>query len=401
MGSGEVVRPGKVGHSRRRLKRQPKRGRGRRWLGGYIHHEADGSELFIIERQVNGQRFHVSTRCNDEETALEHFARFRADPLGYDPAGVQPDEPVEITVDLLAAYLDYQITPRSQGGRENTPKYAREAVRHLGDWMVKLKGRDLRKTKTTDLKLVLAKWKTARQHRIVAIKAFCTWLREERGSLQTANDPTLDLVVPQLDPTKHVRRKVADWGAVMDVYARLNEKDRDVLQALTATGWHVTELQRFIRRANCTIEKPGVATFDKDGLPVLAVLVTWHKTKKWTRTSIVHQRHLDAITRLKASGEFVDERRVNRTIRESLEAADADRKKIDPTHQPRRRFTLGVMRHSVATWGIELGGTVAESATHLDHADKRTTERFYADVMVPKPPIRTRTLDAPDERTVN
>lgn len=370
-------------------------------MGGYVHHEADGTELFIIERQVNGRRFHVSTRCNAEDEALEHFARFRADALGYDPAGLKPDEPVEITVELLRDFLEWQLAPRAHGGKENTAKHARSAVRMLGEWMVALKGRDLRKLKVTDLKTTLKRWKTSRQHRIIAIKAFCGWLREEQGAIQNSEDPSLDLLVPQSDPEKHVRRKVANFDTVLDVYKRLPQRFRDVLQFFAGTGWHISEVKRFVRDARTSIEKPGVPTFDKEGRPVLAVLVAWHKTKKWTRTSIVHPIHLDAIKRLKESGAYVNETKIREAIYLAIEQADVERRKTDPTHQDRPRFSLGVMRHSVATWGIEMGASLDETATHLDHADKSTTDRFYADILVPRPPIPTRPLTVDDDRTLN
>lgn len=375
-----------------RPKKKP--GRGRSWLGGYCRRESNGALTFIIEKRVGKRRFHVSTRCTDEASALEHYARFQANPLQYDPAGVEPDEPLLLSVELIVRWFNWSLE------KGNGLRYAKEGVRFMRGWGEELRGKDLRKlTLARDIKPALAKWKTSRQARIIALKSFYGWLRKEAGVLVSAQDPTLDLPVPQANPEKNRRRKAVDWSVVKDLYPYLKPRVQDLLQFFVATGWHISEVERFIRREDCTIEKPGVPTLSSEGRPVLAVLVTWHKTKKWTRTSLVHQRHLDAITRLKASGKVP--RKINDAVAEALKMADAKRREFDPAHVDRKPFHFGVMRHSVATWGIELGATVAEAAVHLDHADKSTTDRFYADVLVPRPPIPTRVLGEAEDRTLN
>ena len=369
------------------LRRAKKVGRGRKWKGGHVHHEVDGLEVFIIERQVNGRRFHVSTRCNDEGAALHQLARFEANPLAYDPAGTAPERGLVMDVELISEFYAWQTAPKKAGGKANSRHYAKESVRKLRDWMEALGTRDLRRLRLVDLKACLARWPTSRQHRIIAIKVFYGWLRTEKSLLTHAQDATLDLLVPQADPEKHRRRKVVPWAVVQAVYVHLAPRVRDVLQLFAATGWHISEVERFVRLKNCSIEDPGEVTYARDGSRVLAVLVTWHKSKHWTRTSLTHQGHLDAARRLKAEGKMP--RKLNDAI-----AAAATLAGVEP-------FTLGVMRHSVATWSIGLGASSAEAAVHLDHADKRTTEKFYLDIMVPRPPIPTRVLDVEGGHTVN
>ncbi len=333
------------------------------------------------------RRFHVSTRCSDEVSALDHYVRFQANPLQYDPAGVEPEHALLISVELITRWFDWQLE------KGNGVRYAKEGVRKMRDWGQALRGKDLRTmTLARDIKPALAKWKTSRPARIIALKSFYGWLRKEADLLTSRNDPTIDLPVPQANPEKNRRRKAADWNTVKDLYPYLKPRVQDLLQFFVATGWHISEVERFIRRQDCTIEKPGVRMLSSEGLPVLAVLVTWHKTKKWTRTSLVHQIHVDAVTRLKASGTVP--RKINDAVAEALKLADAKRREFDPTHVDRKPFFFGAMRHSVATWGIDLGATVEQAATHLDHADKKTTARFYADVLVPRPPIPTRVLGA-------
>ncbi|MFT3708070.1 MAG: hypothetical protein QM817_10475 [Archangium sp.] len=368
------------------MKRAAKVGRGRRWLGGYVRHEADGSETFIIERRISGKRFHVSTRCNNERAALEHLARFESNAASYSPSGVEPVAPVCITVELLSDYFDWCIE------ENNTPTYARSKVRFLGQWSEKLGAAfDLRNASIVAIKDALKKFKTSRPARIIALKAFYAWLRRERHLLKHAEDPTLeDLPVPQGAPEKHTRRKAADWDAVRAVYVRLTEEHRDVLQLFTATGWHVTELARFCRDERSEIELPPVRTVTPEGLEVRAVLRVWHKRKVWTRTSLVHQEHVDAARRLRSRGTFPNETRFREAIYAALEDANAARKQLGLA--PFKRFGPGVMRHSVATWGVQLGATPERAAAHLEHADKSTTERFYVDLMVPTQNVPTRVL---------
>lgn len=362
-----------------------KKGRGKRWAGGYIHHESDGRPLFIIERQVAGRRFHISTRCNDEGAAMKQFARFQADPTNYSPTGIEPTADVVISVELISEFREWHLAEK-----KNTNKYCNSIARKLGDWMVTLGKRDLRKLALHDLKELLKTWPTERQRRVIAIKIFFHWLRKEKGLVTHSEDPTLDLAVPQGEPAKWKRKKATDWQLVRDTFPFLSRRMQDVMQFFAATGWHITEVERFVRRGDSSIEKPVFEVTDPEGRKVLGVLITWHKTKKWTRTSIVHQAHLDAIQRLLAEGTIP--RKMNEQIAEAVAQADAARRKLEPDHQPREPWKMGWMRHTVSTWAGELGDTAEHVAQHLDHADKKTTERFYLDHRVPKPAIRTRVL---------
>lgn len=383
-----------------KARRAKRIGRLRPWLGGYVRGEKDGSETFIIERRVlvgtESRRFHVSTRCNDEPAAIEQLARFQANPLSYSPGGVEPEAPLVITNELILEHEQWQLEVK-----KNSTKHARSATRLLADWMDALGTSDLRKAKLSDLHAALRSWSTSRQHRIIALKTFYGWLRKVKGLVRHAEDPTLDLPVPQASPEKHSRRKAVAWQTVADCFEHLSEHYRDVLQLAVATGWHVSELGRFVTDERSRIEQPGVATLTRDGKEVKAVLVVWHKTKKWTRTAIVHDGHLEAARRLKAGGKFVGETRLRTALRDALAKADEKRREKDPTWQDRPPFTLGVMRHSVATWSLELGDRVEDTAAALDHADRRTTERFYADLLVPKVALSTRVLQRPEGEPLN
>lgn len=342
---------------------------------GYVHRQKNGLSLFIIERKIRGRRFHVSTGAHTITAAKAQLERFEADPVGYDPRGGD-GEKLQLTDKLIEEWEAFSL------GRGNGRAYTRDHGRKLAVWLLKFGGADLRKLNLRQLREGL-RGLSARKHRIIAIKSFFTWLRTEKGLITTAQDATLDLKVPQASPEKHRRRKVVPWQNVEKVLAYLEAKAtedaarlrtpndklepgvdakrrRDCLLLLTATGWHVTELERFIR---------GGEVLRQAGGDVLAVLVVRHKGGDFARTPLTHREHLDAAERLRASGE------VPRNLQKE-HVATCLAAKVPA-------FGLGVMRHSVATWAVEAGAAPEQVARFLGHKDKRTTERFYVDVAVP------------------
>lgn len=331
-----------------------------RWDGGRIHWQKDGRPLFIIERQINGRRFHVSTRSHSETAAYEQLKRFEADPGGYDPSGgAGRGDPLPMTAELVAAYRTWMIDEKG-----NTRRHANQMANRLGEWMEDLGHADLKSLKLGEhLAPAIARRKTCRPARIIAIKGFFAWLRRERHLLTSAEDPTLDLPVPQADPEKYRRRKALARPRVRNALLNLKGPHKDCLLLLMSTGWHVTELERFIRSPDSEI------VIRKKRSRVLATLVTKHKGGEPTRTPILYPEHLKAAQRLRKRGEVP--RRLNKTVKAACRKA-----KVEP-------FTLGVLRHSVATWAHEDGASIADIAEFLGHKDQRTTRRFYADVAEP------------------
>jgi integrase len=342
---------------------------------GYLSLQDDGRWTFVIEKQIEGTRYHVSTRCHALKPALKQLEAFEANPSAYDARGHDAERLV-LTDKLIEEWEAFSTA------KGNGRKYTRDHGRKLAVWMLKLNGADLRKLTLRQLREALTGL-SARKHRIIAIKSFFTWLRTEKGLLTTAQDASLDLLVPQSSPEKHRRRKVVPWQHVEKVLAHLEaeaEKDRarvreafdklepgldaqrrrDCLLLLTATGWHVTELERFIRGGEVLRQASG---------DVLAVLVVRHKGGELARTPLSHREHLDAAERLRASGE------VPRHLQKEHVATCVS------AGVP--SFGLGVMRHSVATWAVEAGAAPEAVARFLGHKDRRTTEKFYIDVAVP------------------
>lgn len=347
------------GHCEVRVKRE-------RWEGGYIHRQSDGRELFIIERQVGGRRYHVSTRAHSRRAAIKQLEKFEADPAGYERAMREgrsaEDQGVYMTADLVLEFRDWMLNRE----RPATPKWANELAHRLTDWIEDLGTRDLRSLELRELKEMVERRGVGKQHRIIAIKVFFGWLRTVKFLVQRREDATLDLAVPQASPEKHRRRKAVPAASVRGVLAQLAEPYRDCLLLLAHTGWHVTELERFAREPDAQI----AAGRGK----VLGVLQVRHKIGHTTRTPVWNQEVLDAAKRIRER-EGVP-RRMNKALREACGKAGVE------------EFTFGVLRHSVATWAIEAGTSPEVVAEFLGHQSKTTTLKFYADVAVPTPKVK-------------
>lgn len=329
-----------------------------RWLGGYVRSTSDGRKVYVIERWGNGARWHISTGCMTERAALKELERFEENPAGYRPRG---EDGLAFTADLVLAYRDHQLA------RGVTSEWAAEVARCLAEWMVELGGKvDLRSLDLhRDLKPALARWTTRRPHRIKALKGFFHWLREERGLVRRAQDPTLDLRVPQARPEKQARRKVVPPEDVQAVLLKLPPATRDLLHFLTATAWHLSEARRFAEGGEIATPMGG------DG-SALAVLIVRHKSGDLTKTPILYPEHLEAAKRLKERGSLPKRMTLARHMRKACAAAGVP------------WFGMGQMRHSVLTWGVERGATLEGAAEFAHHRSKATTQRFYVDLAVPK-----------------
>lgn len=330
---------------------------GGKWEGGYVHLEK-GRATYYLEREVAGIRYHQSTRCHSRRAALKQLERFEANPSAWRPEGEERAAALRITDELVLEFARHSLA------KGNTTKHAREMGRRLADWMEDIGERDLRSLDVRDLKGMLDERRTCRQHRIIAIKSFCAWLRTEKGLLRSAEDPTLDLPVPTASPAKLRRRKAVEHSRVQAALLHLEPAYRDVLLLMAATGWHVSELQRFVRS-------------DESEL-VGDVAVVRHKSGELHRTALRDHEVLAAAQRLRERRAVP--RYLNRALLRACIAAE-----VEP-------FGLGVLRHSVATWAVEAGADPATVSRFLGHKDPRTTRRFYVDVAEAPAPLPLPTL---------
>ncbi len=340
---------------------------------GYVHRQANGRDLFIIERQIKGRKFHVSTRASTISAALVQLERFERAPAEYDPGvSLNGEGALLMRRQLALDYFDYLVSPRSKGGKGNYRKHSKQMANRMKEWAADLAGRDLKSLDLGRDIIPVLERRTNRKNRIIALKGFYTWLRTKKHLLKSAHDPTLDLPVPQSSPEKHRRRKVVPFESAFKAAEKLDLRMRDALNLLIATGWHITEAERFVR------EEESEIILNPPGVKVLAALVMRHKSGDTTSTPLTRVDQLESAQRLKEAETFPS--RLNSRLKTACIAAKVD------------AFTFGVLRHSVATWAVEQGATVPEVALFLHHKSPETTRRFYVDTATPVPAVPVRSL---------
>jgi hypothetical protein len=213
-----------------------------KWLGGRIWEARDGVRTYWIRRKVEGRPYNLSTRCTSERAALKQLERFEADPSGYSPGGAAGDALV-LDEELSRAFLRW-----SRDEKGNSAEWVGKQKRYLAWWAKQLGRRDLRRVSLRDhIQPALDKAENARQ-RIEVIKALYGWLRKHRHTVTPAQDPTYGaLPVPQGRPEQWKTPKPIPPDAHAKVLLAIPQPFRDMLAVLDDTGWHVSELTRFLR----------------------------------------------------------------------------------------------------------------------------------------------------------
>jgi len=341
--------------------------RSRSWEGGYIRKDARGRDVYVIRQRVNGTRYEVSTRAHSRRAAIKQLERFEANPDAYNPRGDERPEPIYLDKPLSEEFLAY-----SRDEKKNTTAWVTEQRALLGDWADDLHGVDLRRATLRDDILPILERATSRQHRIAVLKALYSWLRTVKRDLSFEEDPTAGgaLKVPQADPSK---RRIAN-KAVLREHVELARDHlvggyRDALDLQTATGWHVTEVQRFAGSGEI---EPAAPSQRAQG--VAAVLVVKHKSGAHHRTAVTTET-LEVAQRLRERGGLSISRYMQ-AVRSACLAAGL-----------KKPFGPGQLRHSVATWAIEDGVDLPAMSTFLGHKTLATTKRFYATHATPKNPL--------------
>lgn len=328
------------------------------WLGGYVRQGKKGG-VYVIERWIQGKHFHLSTRCRTERAALAHLEIFEADPSAYDPRLVgKTAEGVFMTAELIAAHERWQLDVK-----KNTEAHVHDSGKYLEGWLLELHGKDLRTLRASDLKNHLARWKTARRHRVIAIKGFFRWLRQEQGLLRHSEDATLDLAVPAAKPAKLERKRAVEWEHVRKALAKLSGPALDVMRVLVATGMHVTEVERFATEGELFIPTPEQKTKG-----VLMNLAVKHKGGQLHIVALTDEEALAAAQRIKKAGAIVSKSWLAESLWNACDAAGVP------------RFGPGVMRHSVATWLALDGVPLPAISDMLGHRSTATTAKFYRDM---------------------
>lgn len=341
-----------------------------KWQGGRVR-EARGRQVWVIERR--GQV--VTLDVSSEREALAEMALWERDPAGYrnreqsarDAAAVRLDGPT------LADFLAHLAR------RGLTEEYRTYVRTYLQEWGEALARRDLRTVQLRELRQLLSRWKTARHHRIVALKSFTAWLREE-DYLRRSEDPTIDLRVPPATPEKSVRAKGYPMPLVERFYSELeSQASRDMICLRAKTGMHDTEIGRIA-------SGDGVLRKVEDPSGIYGTVTFRHKNGR------IHVVSMDAQTfgaaeRLQARGSAV----TRNALKVMLDRAGERIRKADGLKEA-PRLMPGELRHSFATWASAHGVVVrpTEGGVSLDvvasvmgHLSPRTTKVFYEGNQIP------------------
>jgi integrase len=187
----------------------------------------------------------------------------------------------------------------------------------------------------------------ARTHRKAVIKHLYTFCRE-KGLLSRAEDPTLDLALPQTGVSKK-KRAVTREEFERTFEKLLEEQYRDVLTLQGGTAMHITEAQR-LARGQGFVGADSVAIQHKRG--------TLHR-------QVVRPEIVAAARRVQERGSFSISR-YSKAVRKAAREAGV------------RPWSPGGMRTSVTTWLLEDGATMDAVSTWLGHLSLATTKKFYA-----------------------
>ena len=319
--------------------------------------------LFIIEKRIGGKKFHVSTRCTSLRAALKQLERFEENPAAYSPRGVDAPAPLVLDLKMIDELHAWHAPTVS------STEWANDVKRTLKHWANHLKGADLRNLSLIDdLKPFIAGDAPSKPLRVASIKVLFRWLLREKGLITRAQNVAEEFITPPFKPRQQTgESKAIEFERLAKVVPLLKTEVRDVLELLAATGWHITEVQRFAKKeiGRFRLRDAG------DRPEVLATIGTRHKDGgKWHFTALLFQSHVDAAHRIRARGYVFNRTALRRNLKKACEEAGV------------KAFNMGDMRASVLTW-LRLAGVPMETAMlYVGHTSVETQNRFYVNAEV-------------------
>lgn len=377
----------------------------RSWAGGRVRLARDGSEVFVIERRIGVVRKAVTLHVDTEKAAEVELSRFEDDPANYTKKKERTAKAlagaVRFDLETVGAFLK-EAEKRVEKG-DLTRQYKNQILApYLTQWAKVFSGRDIRRIELGELRAQLKRWTTAHHKRVVALKAFTAWLREE-DMLKPGEDPTLELKTPEIVPAKSIKVQGYPIALIEKLYSEVeHQAARDIIRLRCTRGMHDTEIDR-VARGNCILRRVD----DPSG--ITGVLVFAHLKKGKQHALSLDAAQFAACERLMARGKSLSrpemKRQIDRVVigwhgcggleRVYLLKRGERQTEIVPCKKC-SRIRPGELRHSFATWAKNFGERVIpakqagvpldEVAEEMGHTGRRTTGLFYVDVLnhVPK-----------------
>jgi hypothetical protein len=254
------------------------------WRGGYIRRDQRGRRVYYIAKRIGGQRFEVSTRCDREGAAEEHYKRFLLDPAGYTPTPPQRarEKPLVLDEELAARFLDWSLNVKG-----NSPEWVACQRQSLAWWAMNLGDTDLhvrggdeekRQWLREHVKKPLERAKSTGQ-RIAVLARFFSWLRKVALEVSPSTDPTFGMLDRPSPGKPSSDKKAITEARFQEIRAELEDGPyRWAFDVLMATGRHVREIRRFAQAGAIDQLHEGrpLAT---EGLPKAAAVLALPLTK--------------------------------------------------------------------------------------------------------------------------
>lgn len=366
------------------------------WSGGrtaIVGGDFNGRLVYVLEKQFKGRRY-TFVLGTDPDFAVGALFNWGQDPLAFIEAWEAKQRRARGLVQG-AVYLTTEVLEGLRGemeARKLSQKHVRNTLSYLRQWREDLGRHDLRRVEKLQLTKALAKRKSARKSRIVALKTLCAWLVGQ-GQLEAAVSPARHLTVPPAVPERAIRTKGYTAAACSRAYAQINpltsrppgQMDRggrpaapDTAQAvrdvfrLQLQGLHGTEVARI---------GAGQAVLRALPLGAIAGTVTFRHKNGEAHTVSLDPWGFAAAVRLQTRGKAPADGVVRRYLRAACKRIGLP--PMDP----------GELRHTTVTLAREGGTLVSNGPGGLDllaiadvtgHKSTRTTARFYDGAAVPK-----------------
>lgn len=344
------------------------------WLGGPIRWGKKGP-TYVIDRWIHGKHWHVSTRCRTERAAVKELEKFEADPAGYRQLRQRAVNGVAMTPELIDEYLEWQ---RGQGF---DPGHIRQTEMCLTRILGVVGLRDLSRTPFIELRDIIDSTAdkdkpAARMARRKAMKGFGSWLRKEKGLLTRGNDPTIELQLESATPEKNRRRKAMTLEFVEKAIAQMDPDVADVAVTLAGSGLHISELIR-LHAGHGGLHEPEEW---QRAAGVILTIVVRHKSGQLHAVAVGDPAVAAAVRRVLERKTFPSRGRITKQDVRTSKRLGA-------------KFSMGWLRHSVATWLARKQTPEEAIAKQLGHSSTDMVRTTYIDMgltahLVPIPHLR-------------